>query len=88
MSMISRKPHRSYFKNRLPSRIGFRILFFVAITTLVSRAGLGSRRGIDSELQPLGVDVITKRLHIGKPAVGVDISRASRWPSQVSSTFT
>src|SRR5208282_1666417 len=40
-----------------PLGIGPRVLFLVAVGSLIARAGLGSRRGVDADFQAFSVEV-------------------------------
>ena len=62
-----------------------RVLFLVLVGADVPAAGQGPGRGVDARLQPLGVDVVGQRLHVGEAAVGVDPSLARRAASPPSS---
>ncbi len=56
-------------KINTPGRVLPRVLLLVAEAPGVAGAGLRSRRGVDPKLQPLGVNVVTECLHIGKALI-------------------
>src|SRR5262249_36754707 len=59
-----------------PGSVSARVLLFVSVTTFITRAGVWSRRRINSQLQAFAVDVISERLHVGKFLVRLDVALA------------
>ena len=61
-----------------PVGIHLGVLFFVAERAFVVGAGLGAGRGVDAELEALGVDVVGERFHVRELGVGVEDAAARR----------
>ena len=57
-----------------PRGVGVGVLLLVTKRPLEMGAGLRSRRGIDADLQPLGMNVVGQSLHVGELLVGLDVS--------------
>jgi len=57
-----------------PAGVHLSVLNFVAEAAFVASTGLWSGRGVDAELEALGVDVVAERLHVGEAAVGMELS--------------
>ena len=54
-----------------PGSVKLRVLLLMAVRSFVAGAGLGSRRRVDANLEPLGMDIIGQGLHVGKLVVRV-----------------
>ena len=57
-----------------PYGIRSRVLLFMAVTALISGAGIRAGGGVDAELESFTVNVIGERLHIGELPVGGDVA--------------
>ncbi len=57
-----------------PVGIHLGVLLFMAERALELGACLGSRPGVNADLQPFGMDIVGQRLHVGKLFVGVEHS--------------
>ncbi len=54
-----------------PVGICLSVLFFMAIAALIFCAGLGTRGGVNSQLQSFSVNVVGQGLHVRKLAIGM-----------------
>ena len=57
-----------------PLGVELGVLLLVIVRGLKTGAGLRSRRGIDANLQPFGVDIIRQRFHVGELRIRVQHS--------------
>src|SRR5271166_6910615 len=55
-----------------PRGVGLGVLCLVSVAAFVSSAGVGAGRGVDAELQPLGMHVVGEGLHVRKLVVGLN----------------
>ncbi len=55
-----------------PLGVGLCVLLLMVQAAGVASAGLGSRAGVDAELQSLGMNVVTEGLHVGELCVRVN----------------